>query len=81
MAYLELFPDSFFKLQEEMLKDQACLTYVVLALVDQTNPGIEEKLAAVAAYLNILVHGSYILDDLCLMLITKLQEKNAIQLS
>jgi len=71
-----LFPPSFLFLQQEILKDEGLMAHMALTLQD--NAGFEEKVAAIATYLNILVDGMYDPDDICHMLAQKLSEKNTL---
>ena len=75
---LEMFPQSYLELQREILKDRKLQEHMMISLSAQTNAGLEEKLASIATYLNIAVHGMYDVDDLCHMLAQKLAEKNAL---
>ena len=73
---LEMFPPSFLYLQEQVLKDPVLLNSMILDL-SPSSP-LEEKLAYIASYLDILVDGMYDTDDLCHMMANKLAERNAL---
>lgn len=77
--HVELFPESFIALQQEVVNHPHLLD--ALALNRITTQQLPEFLAAVATYCNIYIEGEFgdeELDSLCDMLVTKLKQRNSI---
>lgn len=76
---VEMFPDSFIALQQEVLNHPRLLE--TLRVTRTTTQQLPEFLATVATYCNVLVEGQFgdeELDSLCDLLVTKLKQRSSI---
>ena len=76
MAIIEMFPECFIALQTEVLKDPKLIAY--LETNAQHSDGLEEKLAHICTYLEVVVDGMYELKPMCKMLTNRLMERNSL---
>ena len=77
MAYLEYFSPQRLALQQEVMQHPELMTL----LANHGGAEWETKLAEIAAYCGVILDGAYLpeeLDNLCDILIRKLQEKRTL---
>ena len=77
MAYLEYFPPHMIELQEEIFQHPE----LCRLLANHPPQEKELRLAEIATYCGVILHGIYLpdqIDDICELLLQKLREKRTI---